>query len=259
VSPRPRRSPAAPEPPTRRRCLAGLLLASVLVAPHAPAVLAERAAAPEVVGRSVLGRPIVARIAGDRAAPVRVLVVGCIHGDERAGTAITRGLRSATPAANTAIWIVDEVNPDGCRAHTRYNARGVDLNRNARWNWRLLSRPGGGLPFSGPRPLSEPESRAIRRLVRRLHPAVTIWYHQRARLVDDSGGDRRVGRRYADLVGLPFRPFGIGLPGRITGWQNASYPSTTAFVVELAAGELSRRQIRRHVEAVLDAAAHASP
>jgi protein MpaA len=143
--------------------------------------------------------------------------VGCIHGDERAGTAITRGLRSATPAANTAIWIADEVNPDGCHAHTHYNARGVDLNRNARWNWRLLPRPGGGLPFSGP---------------------------------DDSGGDRRGGRRYADLVGLP---------GRITGWQNASYPSTTAFVVELAAGELSRRQIRRHVAAVLDAAAHASP
>ena len=240
-----------------RVVLAGLLLAAVLVAPQAPVVLAERAAAPEVVGRSVLGRPIVARVAGDRAARTRVLVVGCIHGDEPAGTEITRGLRSATPAPNSAIWIVDEVNPDGCRARTRYNARGVDLNRNARWNWRLLPRPGGGTPFSGPRPLSEPESRAIRGLVRRLRPAVTIWYHQHARLVDDNGSDRGVGRRYARLVGLPFRRFGDGLPGRITGWQNASYPSSTAFVVELAAGELSRAQVRRHIAAVLDAAERA--
>lgn len=182
------------------------MLAAVAAAPAAAPVLAQRAAVPEVVGRSVLGRPIVARVAGARSARTRVLVVGCIHGDEPAGKAITRRLRSVAPA------------------------------------------PGG------PRPLSEPESRAIRGLVRRLHPAVTIWYHQHARLVDDSGGDRRVERRYADLVGLPLRRFGNGLPGRITGWQNASFPSATAFVVELAAGALSPSQAARHVAAVLDAA-----
>lgn len=229
-------------------------VAAALPAVQASAGRAPRAGAPLVAGHSVLGRPIRARVVGDPLAPRRVLVVGCIHGDERAGEAVTRGLRSATPPPGVAIWLVDEVNPDGCRAHTRYNARGVDLNRNARWHWRLLPRPGGGRPFSGPRPLSEPESRAIRSLVLRLHPAVTIWYHQHARLVDDSGGDRRVEGRYARLVGLPFLRFGTGLPGRITGWQNTRFPGTTAFVVELAAGNLTRRQTARHIAAVLDAA-----
>jgi protein MpaA len=238
----------------RIRAIAPAALVALAVAAAHVAAVTAAAPARIVAGRSVEGRPIVARVAGDPAARTRVLVVGCIHGDERAGEAVTHALRTARAPAGVAVWLVDRANPDGCRAGTRYNARGVDLNRNARWHWRVLPRPGGGRPFSGPRPLSEPESRAIRRLVRRLHPAITIWYHQHARLVDDSGGDRRVERRYAQLSGLPLRRFGTGLPGRITGWQNASFPSATAFVVELAAGPLRRAQVARHVAAVLDAA-----
>jgi murein peptide amidase A len=235
--------------------LVAIAWAAAVLAPHAAAkpALGTRL----LVGHSVHGHPIRARVVGDPAATTRVLVVGCIHGNEKAGEAVTRRLRSVTPPAGTAIWLLDEANPDGCAAHTRYNARGVDLNRNAPWHWRTLPRPGGGMPYSGPRALSEPESRAIRRLVRRLHPAVTIWYHQHARLVDDSGGDRRIERRYAKLVGLPFRRFGTGLPGRITGWQNARFKTATAFVVELAAGRLTRGQVSHHVKAVLDAARRA--
>jgi murein peptide amidase A len=240
------------------RRLAGaacLTAAAAVIAPHA---LADPALGKRLLaGHSVKGRAIRARVVGDPAATTRVLVVGCIHGDETAGKAVTRRLRSATPPAGAAIWLLDEANPDGCRANTRYNARGVNLNRNAPWHWRRLPRPGGGTPYSGPRALSEPESRATRRLVRRLHPAVTIWYHQHARLVDDSGGDRAIERRYAKLVGLPFRRFGTGLPGRITGWQNDRFKQSTAFVVELAAGPLREGQIRRHVAAVLDVARRA--
>ena len=145
-----------------------------------------------------------------------------------------------------ALWIVDQINPDGCRAHTRQNADGVDLNRNAPWHWQHLS----GTFYSGPRPLSEPESQAINRLVRRIRPAVTIWYHQHAALVDRSGGDVRVERRYARLVGLPLRYFGF-YPGSITGWQNASFPGSTAFVVELPPGALPGPAVARHTAAVL--------
>ncbi len=202
-----------------------------------------------VIGRSVGGRPIRVRVIGDPASPRAVLVVGCLHGDETAGEVVTRRLAVSRPPLGVSLWLVRTFNPDGCTAHTRQNSHGVDLNRNSPWRWRPLDHPGGTF-YSGPAPLSEPESRTINRLVRRLRPALTVWYHQHAQLVDDSGGDRRVEQRYARLVGLPFRHFG-SFPGSITGWQNATFPATTAFVVELPAGSLSPSAVRRHAAAVL--------
>lgn len=202
-----------------------------------------------VIGTSVRGRPIRVRVVGDPASPRAVLVVGCVHGDETAGEAVTRRLAGSRPRRGVSLWLVQAFNQDGCTAHTRQNARGVDLNRNSPWRWRPLDHPGGTF-YSGSGPLSEPESRAINRLVRHLRPALTVWYHQHAQLVDDSGGDRRVEQRYARLVALPFRHFG-SFPGSITGWQNATYPRSTAFVVELPAGALSPSAVRRHAAAVL--------
>jgi protein MpaA len=198
-----------------------------------------------ILGHSVEGRPIRGYQVGAPTATRRLLVVGCVHGNETAGEAITRRLRTATPVPGVLLWVVDQFNPDGCAAKTRQNADGVDLNRNTPWHWRHL----GGTFYSGPSPLSEPESRAINKLVRCLQPQVSIWYHQAATLVDDSGGARSVERRYAHLVGLPFRHFGLE-PGSITSWQNAAFPRDTAFVVELPAGRLTRRSAARHVSAV---------
>jgi protein MpaA len=204
----------------------------------------------ELLGHSVDGRPLVARVVGDRSAPVRILVVGCIHGDEPAGEAVTRALRRAAAPSSAALWLVDEFNPDGCRRGTRQNARGVDLNRNAPWRWRRLDRPGGTY-YSGTRPLSEPESRAINLLVTRIRPTVSIWYHQHARLVDSSsGGSRVLEQRYARTVGLPLRAYGLR-PGSITDWQDHAFPGTTAFVVELPAGVLRTAAVNAHVRGVL--------
>jgi murein peptide amidase A len=202
-----------------------------------------------VIGRSALGRSLYARVVGDPRAKRRVLVVGCIHGTETAGRAITYGLRSGDPPPGSAWWIVDAINPDGCRAGTRGNANGVDLNRNSPWHWRALDQPGGTF-YSGPRSLSEPESRAVNALVRRVRPAVSIWYHQRAGLVDSSsGGDVALERRYAALAGLPLRAYGT-VPGSITSWQNATFTKDTAFVVELPAGPVSRESVADHVAAI---------
>ena len=235
---------------TRRR-LAGAacaLLCPVLCAPAA------RASAPprhgEVIGRSVLGRPIRAVRIGPAGAARRLLVVACIHGDEPSGQAITRRLRATRPPARTAIWVIDRANPDGCTAGTRKNARGVDLNRNSPWRWAHLNGP-GGVYFSGPRAWSEPESRALDAFVRRIHPAITIWYHQHADLVDAStGGDLRIERDYARRVGLPLVHLGV-YRGCFSGWQNANLPGTAAFVVELPAGALPPAAVRRHAAAVL--------
>lgn len=204
----------------------------------------------EVVGHSVQGRAIHAIRVGAADAPRTALVVGCIHGTERAGEAVTRRLRAVRPPAGAAVWLIDEANPDGCGAGTRQNAHGVDLNRNAPWRWRPTGPPGSTY-YAGPRPRSEPETRALLAFIRRVRPDVTIWYHQQATLVDDPGRDRAIPRRYARTVGLPFRPYPQRLPGILTGWQNATLRRSVAFVVELPAGPLPAASVGRHVRAVL--------
>jgi beta-N-acetylhexosaminidase len=88
-------------------------------------------------------------------------------------------------------------------------------------------------------------------LVRRVRPDATIWYHQPLRQVDlSAGADPGLVRAYARLVGLPARRIGF-LPGIATRWQNTYFPGTSAFVVELARGRLSRARAARHARAVL--------
>jgi protein MpaA len=233
-------------------CLATLGL--TVLAAHAPARSPVASAHVPIriviVGYSVDRRPIRAFVVGAPTAARRILVVGCIHGTEPAGEAITRRLRSLAPPAGAVWWLVDEFNPDGCLAGTRQNARGVDLNRNAPWRWQHLEQPGGTF-YSGPYPLSEPESRAINQLIKRLRPAVSIWYHQHAALVDSSsGGDPAIERAYARTVGLPFRAYPF-VPGSITSWQDATFPHDTAFVVELPPGVLPPSWVARHVAAII--------
>jgi protein MpaA len=203
-----------------------------------------------VVGRSVDGRAILAVRIGPAGAARRLLIVACVHGDEPSGEAITHRLRFVRPPAHTAIWVIDRANPDGCAAGTRKNAHGVDLNRNSPWHWAHINGA-GGVFYSGPRAWSEPESRALDAFVKRVHPAITIWYHQHANLVDASvGGDVAIERDYARRVGLRLVHLGL-YRGSFTGWQNTNLPGTTAFVVELPAGSLPAAAVARHVSAVV--------
>lgn len=172
-------------------------LKALAVALTALASTAAAGARTIVIGHSVKGRPIIALVRGPNDAPRKILVVGCIHGNECAGLAIVSALERAPVVKGVQLWLVPEMNPDGTAADTRQNADGVDLNRNFPYQWAPVSDP---TYYSGPRPLSEPETRAAVRLIRRIRPAVTIWYHQHMDLVDMAGGDRGVARRYAQLA-----------------------------------------------------------
>jgi protein MpaA len=221
-------------------------VAAAVLAALAPAP----APAPLVVGRSAGGRAITARRVGDPASPRKVLVVGAIHGDERAGRTIVRALASSGGFTGADVWLVSTANPDGSLRATRANARGVDLNRNFSRGWRPSAT--GRLDYAGPRPFSEPESRAMARLILRLRPRVTIWFHQPwGQVLAPCRGPARLQRRYARLARLPLkRCRGSDLPGTATRWQEHALPATTAFVVELAAGRLGAAAVRRHVRAV---------
>jgi protein MpaA len=145
--------------------------------------------------------------------------------------------------------VIPSANPDGVARGTRTNGRGVDLNRNFGWHWHPIGRR-GDLQYSGAGPLSEPETRLLVEAIERIRPSVTIWFHQPIGVVDASGGDLAVERHFADAAGMRVRRL-PRYPGGVTNWQNANFPGTTAFVVELPPGRLAPRRADRIAQAVL--------
>ncbi|HEX6153585.1 MAG TPA: DUF2817 domain-containing protein, partial [Solirubrobacterales bacterium] len=210
-----------------RKAFSAAALVTCLHLLAAGAAAAER----DVIGHSVQGRPIVSVRSGPPDAAVKMLVVGSVHGNEAAGMRITRRLLALGAPPGVELLIVPTLNPDGLSRGTRGNAHGVDLNRNFPFDWRPLS----GGEYSGPGPLSEPESRAAHRFILRTRPDVTIWLHQPFGLIDRPQGNPFAARRFSQLIGLPL----VDLPGRYPGsasrWQNHRLPRTEAFVAELPA------------------------
>jgi protein MpaA len=200
------------------------------------------------LGNSALGRPISVTAFGDSGSRRRVLVVGCIHGTECAGIDVLRRL-GGCPPANVDVWLLDNLNPDGLAESTRLNGRGVDLNRNFDSGWTAIGRR-WDLQYSGPRPWSEPETRIARRLILRIRPEVTIWFHQQAQpLVRAWGASFPAARRYARVAGL--RPRRMPwMAGTAPNWQNHRFPGSSSFVVELAPGPLSLDASVRHAAAI---------
>ena len=220
-----------------------LALGAILaIAAGAPAVAIE----PEIIGRSVQGRPMLLYRIGAADAPRTVLVVGCIHGNECAAFPVIGRLLRGPEVAGARVLVIPSVNPDGRYADTRGNAHGVDLNRNFSVGWVRIPRP--SRYYSGPGPFSEPETRALRDLVRAERPDLSIWFHQpEGNVRDDDGWPE--GRRYARLVGLPFRAL-ASPPGVASEWIEAEVPGAHVFTVELPAGEMSVAAARRHHAAV---------
>jgi murein endopeptidase len=200
-----------------------------------------------ILGRSHRGRTIRAIRVGDPSGRPRILVVGCIHGNECEGMAVTRRLAGASTAAD--LWLIHQLNPDGYAGRHRQNGRGVDLNRNFASEWRPIGRRWSP-EYSGPRAFSERESRIARRLILSLRPDVTIWFHQPQAIVRAWGPSVPEARRYAQLAGEPFRA--IRWPsGTAPNWQNHRFPDEASFVVELPAGRLAAGAAARHARAIL--------
>jgi N-acetylmuramoyl-L-alanine amidase len=208
------------------------------------------------VGRSARGRAIRAVRVGAPNARLNVLAVGSVHGDEPGGKAVTARLRRARPPRGVALWIVDDMNPDGSGAGTRQNGNGVDLNRNFPRRWRAMQAP-FDQNYSGSGPASEPESQAAMRLVERIRPRVTVWYHQELRMVVRSAGDPALERLYSRGSGLPRRNL-PAYPGTAVSWQNHGFRGDTAFVVELD-DSVSSREAARNARAFMSLARAVAP
>ena len=140
-----------------------------------------------IIGKSVLGRDITAisnfdldgeGIPGDSA-----LLVGGIHGDEPATVFLLELFwRKYGHLASSPVTILSLANPDGFSRNSRYNSRGVDLNRNFGFNWLAESEEP-----SGPEPWSEPETRALRDLILRVKPTRVVSLHWALAELDPDG------------------------------------------------------------------------
>jgi predicted deacylase len=172
-----------------------------------------------VIGRSVDGRAIHAVETGTRGEP-RILVVGCIHGNECAGMAVIRALRRRTPPRHADLWLVPTLNPDGRAAGTRQNAHGVDLNRNYPYKWKNLD----GSYESGPKPASEPETRAMMRFLSTVKPAYILSFHQPLHAVDVTERPT-FSKRVARALRLPMSRLTCGSTchGTMTMWFNHKF------------------------------------
>lgn len=130
---------------------------------------------PVLIGHSVEGRAI--EVWADGAGGT--LIIGGVHGDEPATIDL---VREFLPRADGRVALLPVLNPDGAERASRYNARGVDLNRNWGLNWQAES-----IEPSGPRPWSEPESRALRDFILEWRPTRIVALHWALGEIDADG------------------------------------------------------------------------
>jgi hypothetical protein len=225
------------------RLTAALILTLVLAAPASAETV--------VVGHSSQGRAIVAKRYGDADAAHTALFIGQIHGDEPAGIRVAEAIKKLD-IKGVDVWVIDTVNPDGNAHHTRQNAHGVDLNRNFAYRWVHTKK--GTRYYGGPKPLSEPESRAVRKFIIKIRPDLTIWWHQPwGAVLTPCDSKPRLQRIYAKAAHMRTSCQGAQLLGTATSWENAKVGGH-AFVVELAAGGISAATAALNAKAAITTA-----
>jgi predicted deacylase len=166
----------------------------LLAAPGGIAATPARQTVAEItIGTSTEGRPITALRVGD--GPRKLVLVGATHGfPERNTHELSLMLADyfrANPQAVpplVRLYIVPLLNPDGLALGTRFNARGVDLNRNMDtgmdacpendWSVTVQGAYGVVSDTGGPYPDSEAESRAISAFL--LDASAVIFFHSNA-------------------------------------------------------------------------------
>lgn len=185
----------------------------------------------KLVGQSVEGRPIECMVYGE--GTFTILLMASIHGDEEAGTPLLEELAARLEerpewALDRRVIVIANSNPDGVVRGSRYNAHGVDLNRNfPSTNWRPSQR-------HGMRSLSEPETRAIQNVIEQYAPDRILTFHQHANVIDYDGPAAHLARALEASSPMDIRRLG-SLPGSLGSYagQNLDLPVIT---VELPGG-----------------------
>ena len=149
-----------------------------------------------------------------------ILLLGAVHGDEVEGVWLLDELRSRWTKShhgrNVGVVVWAQVNPDGVAQGQRWNGANVDLNRNLPTkDWT----PEDQEPAlsAGPSPASEPENKALVRLIDTIKPRAILSAHSFSNFqVNVNGPSREWGERLAEVCGYPVtEDIGYPTPGSL--------------------------------------------
>lgn len=171
-----------------------------------------------IVGTSVQRDPIMCRVLGQ--GPDVTLIMATIHGNEAVGTPLVRRLglylrEHPDLLDGRMVVLLPVTNPDGMAHDSRYNAHGVDLNRNFEAANRVVDE------HSGPTALSEPESRIIRQLIAQYRPDRIVSIHQPLACIDYDGPAQSLAERMGEHCDLPVKKLGAR-PGSLGSYAGVT-------------------------------------
>lgn len=158
-----------------------------------------------IAGRSVENRLVIYLVLGQ--GPDTTFILSTIHGDEPAGTPLVQRLaeylqQNPYLLRGRKAVLLPVANPDGMARKSRFNANDVDLNRNFAADNRLNNKE------SGPVALSEPESRAIERIIQQYNPDRIVSIHQPLACIDYDGPGVNLAIQMALFCHLPIKKLG---------------------------------------------------
>ena len=158
-----------------------------------------------VVGTSVQRLPILSFVLGQGSDVTFILAT--IHGDEPAGTPLVRRLgkylqQQPPLMAGRTVVLLAVANPDGMAHNSRFNANGVDLNRNFPASNRVNNIK------SGATALSEPEARLVKQIIEQYSPDRIVSVHQPLACIDYDGPGTTLAVRMAQYCSLPVKRLG---------------------------------------------------
>lgn len=236
----------------------------------------------KVIGYSVLKQPIITYQIGNPTASRRILITAGMHAREWiTSLALQNWLKqNLTIPDDICIIAVPYCNPDGTQLaqggfnklpHYRQkflyrinnkstdfslwkaNLRAVDLNVNFDANWghgvQNITKPAPA-NYIGPEPHSEPENRALLRLIKKFQPTLSLALHSKGNVIYYSRtADQHTATKLSTITGFP-AILSSGSFGGLTDYL-ALKKSIPSFTIELGDDELKHPISAEHLPEIM--------
>ncbi len=228
-------------------------------------------------GWTGLGRPISGFVAGK--GKKCIALIGAVHAGEAGAELMVHAvdrLLAGQPSLFDRVRVVclPVVNLDererlarGCPWYLRVNARGVDINRNFPTDWKNIEHGYGyesddqdAMTYRGPRPASEPETRAVMSMIRKERPEAVYAFHCLASICGGfffAAGAAKGDRAYEARCRAAALPYGKALAPEVPSRELIGYGCTSGSLAAWCYRELGIPafdiEMSRHEKAALAA------